>query len=284
MKTLILDANWMIRMNYHAMPRLTTSAGEEVGAICGFVSSLIKIIREQEPDFAIACFDRGEKLKREEMYQLYKADHVKMDDELYQQWPRAFEAVKAFGIERYELPSYEADDLIGTLSKMAEEKGHVVTIYSYDSDMYQLVTDNVTVLTPKSTVSPSVVRGRFGVEPNQVPDYKALTGDSSDNIPRFLGEATSAKLLNAYKTLGGIYEHINEVADMKTKQKLIDNEEAIRLNLLLTTIERSLPVLFPTKRHTIDEDEVIRFLKQMEFRNLLGRFEHWRLKSNVAER
>jgi len=277
-KTLIMDGNWLVRMNYHAMPKLTRSTGEQVGAVNGYVSSIIRMLRDYSPDFCMIAFDRGEKLKRTELYSEYKSDHKPMDDDLYQQWPTVFEATAAFGIERYELPSFEADDLIGTLSKMAEEKGHVVTIYSYDSDMYQLVTDNVTVLTPKSMVNSSVVHARFGVEPNQVPDFKALVGDSSDNIPRFLGEATSAKLLGTYKTLGGIYEHIDEVVDMKVRQKLIDNEEAIRLNLRLTTIERSLPILFPMKRHTIDEDEVIRFLKQMEFRNLLGRFEHWRLK------
>lgn len=278
MKTLILDANWLIRMNYHAMPKLTLSTGEPVGAVHGYVSSLVKMLREHKPDYCMACFDRGEQLKRVELYPKYKADHKPMDEELYQQWPAVFEATKVFGIERYELPGYEADDLIGTLSKMAEEKGHLVTIYSYDADMYQLVTDKVTVLTPKMIVTPSVVEARFKVTPLQVPDYKALIGDPSDNVPRFLGEATAAKLLNAFGSIGGIYEHIGEVVDAKVKQKLVDNEQSILLNLQLTTIERNLPILFPAKPHAFDTDEVIHFLKRMEFRNLLGRFEHWRLK------
>jgi DNA polymerase-1 len=268
------------------MPKLSNSKGEPTAAIHGYVGSLIKILRTYKPDYITACFDRGEQLFRKDLYPEYKADHKPQVEELWAQWNGIYEATAAFNIERYEMRKYEADDLIGTLSKMAEEKGHRVIIYAYDADMFQLVTNNVTVVTPKAEVTPSNVQSRFGILPNQVAEYKALIGDPSDNVPRFFGEKTASFLLTKYGTISGIYNAIKNEGPIvvpmtyvkgDVNKKFLDNEEAIRLNIKLTTIVRNLPILFPEKTHTINDTDVIAFLRKMEFQQMLGRFEHWRM-------
>jgi DNA polymerase-1 len=261
-------------MNYHALPPLTLQTGERVEAVHGFVGSVIKVVREQKPDYCVVCFDRGETLWRRKEYSEYKADHGPMDSELYEQWPIVYEAAKVFGIERYEMPGYEADDLIGTLSRMAEEMGHEVIIYSYDADMYQLVTDNVRVLNPKGFVTPDGVMNKFGLTPSQIPDWKALVGDPSDNVPHLFGEVSSRKLLQQYGTIQGIYDNIKALPKVQV-EKLAKIKDALFLNLRLVTIVRNLPIIFPERLHTIDYNEVLHFLKRMEFRTMLGRFEHY---------
>jgi DNA polymerase-1 len=167
---------------------------------------------------------------------------------------------------------------------MAEVKGHDVLIYAYDADMFQLVTDKCHVVTPKEEVTPATVKSRYGIDPRQITDYKALIGDPSDNIPRFIGEKTASALLCEFGTIDGIYQALSPSFDspvLNIRPNIIsilnENERAIRLNLKLTTIVRNIPIMFSQTSHYLNDERVYAFLKKMEFQQLQGRYAKWRM-------
>ena len=283
MKTLvIIDANSLINRTYYALPPFTNSKGEPTGALYGLANVLLKITNEREIDYMVACFDRPEELKRKQVYKDYKANRSGTDDELVSQLIRAKDLFRVFGVKSFEMPGYEADDLIGTAAKKFASKDLRVIILTGDLDATQLVDDskNIVVESFKKGISEMIVYDehqvieKFGVRADQVTDYKGLVGDSSDNIKGVpgVGPKTAVGLLNEFESIEGIYKNIS---DDKKFNKLRDFEKEAMDSKELATIDCKVPISFGAlsslKMKEIPNDELVEFASEMGFNSLLSR-------------
>jgi len=279
---MLLDGNGLIYRGYFALPPLTTSKGELVNAVFGFCSIVLRGIQDIRPDYLAVAFDLQGPTFRHEQYAEYKATRQRMPDDLRDQFPKVREVVKALRIPVYELAGYEADDLIGTLIVEAEAKGLDTTIVTGDLDMLQIVSDRTRLMTTRSGVEntilydPDRIRERFGLEPHQMIDYKALKGDSTDNIPGVpgVGEKTAAKLIAQFGTLDDLYTRLDEVRPEKLRDKLAEHREQVFRGRDLSTIVRDLPVsldLETARLGDYDRDTVVRLFREYEFRTLIER-------------
>lgn len=251
MKTLLLiDANSLIHRAFHALPPLNAPDGRATQALYGLSSILLKIWRETRPDYAAALFDRPEPTFRKEKFKEYKAHRPKAPDELISQIIEAHTLFEKFGIKTYEAPGFEADDMIATLAtKFGQDKNIKAVILTGDLDTLQIVEDGkIVVRTFKKGVSDikdydeAAVRERYGLEPKQLVDYKALVGDQSDNVPGVpgVGEKTATSLLQKYGTLENIYKNLEK--EPKLGKKLIGTEKEAEFSKSLVVLEKKAPV------------------------------------------
>src|SRR6187401_2466037 len=279
---MLLDGNGLIYRGYFALPPLTTSKGELVNAVFGFCSIVLRGIQDLKPDYVAVAFDLQGPTFRHEQYAEYKATRQRMPDDLRDQFPKVREVVKALRIPVYELPGYEADDVIGTIVVDAEKRGLDTTIVTGDLDMLQLVTDQTRLMTTRSGVEntilydPARIRERYDLVPDQMIDYKALKGDPTDNIPGVpgVGEKTAAKLIREFETLDALYERIDEVKPDKLRDKLVEHHDQVFLGRELSRIVRDLPVtldLDAARLGDYDRDTVVRLFREYEFRTLIER-------------
>jgi DNA polymerase-1 len=282
-ETLVLvDGHSLAYRAYHALPNdLQSPSGELTNASYGFTLMLLSVLEDEDPDYIIVAFDKGPSFRVKE-YEAYKAHREKMPDEMRAQMSRIREIVSAFGIPIAELEDYEADDLLGTLSRQGSEKDLHVMIVTGDRDALQLVSDHVTVLTSGRRFSDTrrydlgKVREKYGLEPQQLIDYKALIGDRSDNIPgvRGVGEKGGKRLLQRYETLDGIYQHLDEITT-RYQNALNKHKEDAYLSLKLGKIICDAPVsldLESAKRNRgYDRSEVMRIMQDLGFRTLFNR-------------
>lgn len=185
----LLDANAYLHRSFHALPLLTNSKGQPVGALFGFTKNLQKILREESPDYVAVCFDSPGPTFRHADFAAYKATRKETDEALKAQLPRAQDLVRAWGLRAAAQEGYEADDLIATLARQAEAAGAEVVIGTSDKDALQLVNDRIRVLNEQKgeLLDSAGVKARFGVDPEQVVDYLALVGDAVDNVPGVKG-------------------------------------------------------------------------------------------------
>src|SRR3989344_1941491 len=256
MKNLILiDANAVIHRAFHALPPLKSPAGIVTNAVYGFSSTLLKMLKDLEPDYIVAAYDLPGPTFRHEAYEKYKIHRAKAPDELYSQIPYTKKVLEAFGIPYYEKESYEADDIIGTATeKFNKEKGLKIIIVTGDLDTLQLVKDKkVVVYTMKKGLSDIViydedmVKERFGLKPGQLTDYKGLKGDPSDNIPGVpgIGDKTASELLKEYGSIENLYKEI-KLPKKKIKEsmvkKLLENEEQAMFSKHLAIMVRDLDI------------------------------------------
>ncbi len=282
-KILLLDSNALIHRSYHALPPLTSPKGEQVNAVFGFASSLLKAIKDEKPDYVIACFDVGgdRGTFRSELYPEYKAHRQASDESLYSQIPRVKEIVEVLNIPLFAQAGFEADDLIGSLAQIAKKKGLQTVIVTGDNDALQLVGDSVSVyslrrgVTDTLTYNRAAVKEKMGVFPEQVVDYKALAGDSSDNIPGApgIGPKTAVDLLNKYENLGGVYQHLDELKD-RTKQILTDNKKLVYLSQELATIKKDIDIDLDLKAADVanfDFSKVVTLFHELDFKSLLAK-------------
>lgn len=245
----LLDGNALIHRAYHALPPLTTKDGETVQAVYGFAMTLLAVLEKFHPEYIAATFDLEGKTFRDDLYADYKATRTAAPDDLYAQIPRVKELVRAFNIPIYEQEGYEADDCVGTLARQAEEEGVHTIIVTGDSDELQLVTPLVKVFMLRKGIKDIVlydeqaVKEKYGFEAKQIPDYKGLAGDSSDNIPGVagVGAKTATTLLQTFGTLENLYAHLDEVKE-SVRQKLTTDKEKAFLSKELGTIHREAPV------------------------------------------
>jgi DNA polymerase-1 len=279
---MVVDGHAVVHRAFHAVRQeLTTSRGELTNAVFGFTAILLKALQTERPDYWAVSFDRSAPTFRHESYAGYKAHRPAMPDPLRAQFARVREVVAAFDIPIYEIDGFEADDVIGTLARQAAVQGVDTLIVTGDLDATQLVTPNVTVLTPRRAADDiylydeAAVRDRYGLRPDQIPDYKGLVGDTSDNIPgvRGVGEKTATKLLQQFETIEGIYEHLEDLPEKQ--QKLLANarEQALE-SKRLATIVTDAPVALDLARCRIveyDRSTVVRLFVDLEFRSLLAR-------------
>jgi DNA polymerase I len=281
---MLLDANGLIYRAYFALYNtpLTTSHGELVNAVFGFWSIVLRGFQDVRPDYVMACFDLAGPTFRHEAFADYKATRRKMPDDLRDQFPKVRELIEAFRIPIYQLEGWEADDLIGTLARQAEARGLETTIVSGDLDMLQLVSDETSVMTTRGGVQqtvvydPAAVFDRYGLRPAQMIDFKALKGDTTDNIPGIpgVGDKTAAKLLIDFGTLDDIYADPERVVPDKLRQKVVEHRDQVLANRELVTIHRDLPVeldLSTAGLGDYDRAEVIRLFREYEFRSLVER-------------
>ncbi len=255
--------------------RWQSSKGEPTAGIYGFARELIRIIEQEKPEYIAVAFDVG-KTFRDEIFPEYKGTREKMPDDLRPQIGRIREMVDAFNIPRLEMEGFEADDVLGSIARIANEQGLGVKIITGDRDLLQLVNERTTVYLAgddQNYITDEDVIKKLGVRPNQVVDYKALVGDKSDNIPGVagVGEKTAITLLEKFQTLDNIYAHIDEVEN-RWKTKLEQNKDKAYLSYNLAKIKTDIDVkldLQHAKADDLDFDAIEDFFKEMEFRTLL---------------
>lgn len=276
----IIDGNSLINRAFYALPLLSNSKGEYSNGVYGFANILIKTILETKPKYIVVALDYGKKTFRNNMYEGYKAKRKPTPDELKSQFPILKEMLKNMGIAYLEKNGFEADDIIGTLSKKFDTKNIIIT---GDKDSLQLIGNNTEVWLTKKGISDiklmneNALMEEYGLLPKQIIDLKSLMGDSSDNIPGVMGigEKTALNLITKYKDLDGVYNHIEELRD-SLKNKLINDKDNAYLSKQLAEIKLDVPLdvtledleyKFPFSKDVYD------FFKQYEFNSLLKKFD-----------
>ena len=257
--------------------RWQTSKGEPTAGIYGFARELVRVLEQEKPEYLAVAFDVG-KTFRDEIFPEYKATREKMPDELRSQIERIREMVDAFHIPRLEMEGFEADDVLGSIAKIAAEQGLGVKIITGDRDLLQLVNERTAVYLAgddQTYITDQDVINKLGVRPDQVVDYKALVGDASDNIPgvKGVGEKTATALLEKFGTLDAIYQNIDQVEN-RWKAKLEANKDAAYMSRDLARIEINLDLKLDLEHAAIkpfDPSKLEAFFKEMEFRTLLSK-------------
>jgi DNA polymerase I len=305
-KLILIDGNAILHRAYHALPPLTTRAGEPINAVYGLVSMLLKIVEDLKPTHLAVCFDRKEPTFRKIEFKDYQAHRPETDKELISQFEKARTVLASMNIEKYEKPGYEADDLIGTIATRAAEnskseflisekitnskfqnsndlKVDEVVIVTGDKDIMQLVDDqkNIKVYLPVKGLSVAVLMGerqvkeKLGVGPKQIPDYKALVGDPSDNykgVPG-IGPKTAVGLLEKFGNFENVYTNLHEIPQ-STREKLIGGRESGELSLKLAKIVRDVEMEFNLenlKKWNIGSPDNIELFEKYGFKTLTGR-------------
>lgn len=285
-KLVIFDGNAIMYRAFHALPPLTTKDKEPINAVYGLISMLINIVENLKPTNIIFCFDEKEKTFRNELLPTYQSQRPDTPSDLIPQFQKARDFLKSVNIPVYSKSGFEADDVIGTLAtEITNKKGIIdeVVIVTGDRDILQLVDDskNIKLFMPIGGLSNGKIFEeketveRLGVKPSQIPDYKALVGDASDNYFGIagIGPKTANTLLEKYKTLDGIYEHIDEIQD-KLKEKLINGKESAYLSYKLATIVRDVPVDFKvddSKDWDLISEKVLKLFSDYGFKTLTAR-------------
>jgi DNA polymerase-1 len=282
-RLLLLDGHSLAYRAFYALPveNFSTTTGQPTNAVYGFTSMLINVLRDEAPTHLAVTFDVSRKTFRSEAFADYKANRAKTPDDFKGQVSLVKEILEALRVTVVEAEGYEADDVIATLTSRAEAEGFDVAICTGDRDAFQLVTDNVTVLYPRKGVSdlmrmtPEAVRERFGLSPTQYPDYAALRGDPSDNLPNIpgVGEKTAAKWVVEYGSLDGLVERVDEVKG-KVGDALRAHLAQVIQNRQLTELVRDVPI--DTQPHDLarepwDRDAVHSVFDALEFRVLRDR-------------
>ncbi|MED1914626.1 5'-3' exonuclease H3TH domain-containing protein, partial [Bacillus thuringiensis] len=251
-------------------------------AVLGFTTMLLKVLEEMKPTHIMVAFDAGKVVFRHSEYAEYKGGRSKTPPELSEQFPLIRELLDAFSIKRFELEGYEADDIIGTLTKQADEQAWKTTVITGDKDMLQLVSEHVSVALTRKGVSeielytPQEIHEKYGLKPLQIIDLKGLMGDSSDNIPGVpgVGEKTALKLLHEYGSVEQVLENIDKVSGKKLQENLRENVDKANMSKALATILREAPVELDVQETGFEGYEGVplsEFFKKMEFKSLLSK-------------
>lgn len=281
-KLVLIDGNSLLFRAFYALPLLHNDKGVYTNAVYGFTNILLNILEEEKPTHMLVAFDAGKTTFRHSTYKEYKGGRQKTPPELSEQFPLTRELLDAFHIKHYELDMYEADDIIGTLSQAGHNEKWAVKVISGDQDLLQLVTDHVTVDLTKKGVSdvesytPSALKEKMELTPEQIIDLKALMGDSSDNIPGVpgVGIKTATKLLKEYETLENVYENLDQISGKKLNENLTTYKEDAFMSRDLATIDLTSPIEI-----TIDDlqyggyeyADIHALFSELDFRKLLER-------------
>lgn len=282
----LIDGHHLMYRAYWAIPRtLKTSSGEQVNTVFGFASMLISILRKEQPQNMIICFDAGEKTFRHQENATYKAGRAETPDDFYTQIPRIMELVDILRLPQVSNAEFEADDYLCAYSRAAEKEGWQSTIVTGDRDAFQLASDKIRIAIPHSGyneaeyLGPDEIYAKYGIRPDQVPAYKGLTGDSSDNLPgvKGIGPKTASELLQKFDTLEAIYENLADIRPAVRAKLEADRESAFfcqRMALLISDIPLK-PSLSNLTLKNIPLAEVLLFLQEMEFTLLQRRLKEF---------
>ena len=284
-KILLIDGNSILNRAFYGLPDLTTKEGLHTNAVLGFLNIILKVIEEEKATHICVAFDVKQKTFRHEMFAEYKGTRKPMPDELREQVPLIKEVLSAMNILTVERPGYEADDILGTLSRRADKEGYGVTVLSGDRDLLQLATENILIKLPKTKAGKTViesylaedVKEAYGVDPVTFIDMKGLMGDTSDNIPGVpgIGEKTASKLLVEYGSLEGVYNNLEAMKKSKMKENLETYKEQAFMSRELATIKLDceLDVDFSnTQINDMYNSESYNIFSRLEFKSLMGRF------------
>src|SRR5690554_6214933 len=276
---LLIDGNSLINRAYYAIPPLTTAGGEPTNGVYGFLLMLFRMLDDYSPDDVYVAFDVSAPTFRHKQYDQYKATRTGMPEDLRPQLGTLKEVLDALGIARLELEGYEADDVLGTTARKAEEAGHRVFIVTGDRDALQLISEQTKVVLTKRgiretlVVDEEVLKEEFSVTPSQVRDLKGLMGDSSDNIPGVpgVGEKTALKLLQQFPTIEEIYANLDQIKG-KLKERLADNRDQAFLSKDLATIRCDVPITVDFEKKLSQDNERLRELfTRLEFSTFMER-------------
>ena len=290
-KLVLIDGNNILNRAFYGImgsKMLMTSDGKYTNAVYGFLSILFKILDELNPEYLVVTFDLKAPTARHKMYEGYKANRKGMPNELAEQMPIIKEILRAMNIAIIEKEGYEADDVMGTLSRYGEKQGLEVVIVSGDRDTFQLATDKTTIKIPRTKAGKTEtedfdrnkVLETYGVEPKQLIEVKGLQGDTSDNIPGIpgIGEKTALNLIKKYETIDNLYKMVEEgTDDLKGKQreKIIDNKDLAYLSRTLGTINLEVPIEDSLEDFTVEEwnkEDVLQIFKELNFNRYIERF------------
>lgn len=285
-KLVLIDGHSILNRAFYGLPDLTNSEGLHTNAIYGFLTIMFKILEEEKPEYLTVAFDVHAPTFRHEMYDAYKGTRKPMAEELRQQVPVIKEVLQAMGVRIIEKPGLEADDLLGTLSKKAEEQGMEVSVISGDRDLLQLATDHVKIRIPKTKKGRTEiedyyaadVKERYQVTPAEFIDLKALMGDTADNIPGVpsIGEKTATKIITEYHSIENAYEHVDELKPPRASKAMKEHWDMAVLSKKLATIEVQADISYDieeAKLGNLYTGEAYTYFQKLQFKNLLSRFD-----------
>ncbi|OGK13997.1 hypothetical protein A3C98_01730 [Candidatus Roizmanbacteria bacterium RIFCSPHIGHO2_02_FULL_37_15] len=278
---LLIDGNAIMHRAFHALPPFKTKDGIPTNVIYGFFSMLHKSIADFHPNFIVVCFDTPKPTFRNKLFKEYQAQRPKISDDFITQIPLVKEALDKAGVTHLEKDGFEADDLIGTITQKFKDNGIKVLILSGDRDIQQLVAKNVYVITPKLGLSDikmydkTEVQKKFGLDPDKIPDLKALMGDPSDNYPgaKGIGPKGAAKLLQEFGSLDKIYSNLEKL-DEKTRIILKKYKKQVSLAKKLAKIDQQVQIKFDINSARFEKfkDDLKNYFLQYEMKSLVNRF------------
>jgi DNA polymerase-1 len=290
-RLVVIDGNALIHRAFHALPSLTSPKGKLVNAVYGFLLVFLKALKDLQPDYVAATFDLAGPTFRDNLYKEYKAKRAKAPDELYEQIPEIKRILNAFDVPIFEKQGFEADDVIGTIAKLAKRKQIAppieTIIITGDLDALRLVDDNTKVYTLKKGIKDTIiyderlVAERYdGLKPEQLTDFRALRGDPSDNIPGVpgIGEKTAIQLLKEYGTLENLYSAVESnnaplVRD-RIQEKLKQAKEQAFFSKTLAEINTNVPVDFNLEKcrsKALNKEKIIKIFQELGFYSLIKR-------------
>lgn len=296
-KIVLIDGNSIAYRAFYALPTsISTSTGVITNAVYGFTSMLLKIIDEINPDTIIVAFDSRTPTFRHELFVAYKAQRKKMPDELASQLSLIKEVLRAMNIGIIEKEGYEADDIIAAIAQKVKDAFNEIIIVTGDKDILQLVCENIKVMAVKKGITNTVlydaneVKEKFGVYPNEIKDYLALMGDSSDNIPGVpgIGPKTAADLIKKFGSIDNLYKNINEIKNEKLVKLLIDNKDEVfatrKLTELLTDVDIDIKEILNKKLEEANINEIEKTFSILEFKTLIERIKKIKVFSKAKEK
>jgi len=285
-KIMVIDGNSLMHRAYYAIRTLTNKKGAHTNAVYGFTNILLKLLEDYKPEYIGVAFDSKAPTFRHNEFKEYKGTRQKTPEELIAQFDLVKELLKRMNIAIYEIDGYEADDILGTFARIAEEEGLYALLVTGDRDALQLVSQNTCVLLNRTRggiseveeFDPQKLKDVYGLTPEQVIDLKGLMGDSSDNIPGVpgVGEKTALNLLAQYSTLENVFEHIDEISGKKLKENLINYREQAILSKKLATIIRDVPIDIKLEDCCFSipkSPELKEFLEELEFNSILKKMD-----------
>ncbi|MEW6585259.1 MAG: DNA polymerase I [Nitrospirota bacterium] len=276
MNLYLIDGNSYVYRAYFAIRGLTNSRGMPTNAIFGFTNMLLKIIRERKPDGLLVSFDSPVPTERHRLFEEYKAHRPEAPGDLVEQFPHIRKIISAMNIPISEIPGYEADDILGVIAKQAESKGVDVFIVTGDKDMLQIVDERIKVYDPMKdrVLDKEYVREKFGVGPERIPEFMALSGDAIDNIPgiKGVGEKTAKDLLSQFESIDDLLNNTGRIKKEKLRQLVAENADIVRLSRKLAALDTSVPVdldMDALRMREPDRSALFSLFKEYEFTSLM---------------
>ncbi len=284
-KFVLIDGHSILNRAFYGVPIFTNSEGLHTNAVFGFLNIMFKIIDSKQPDYMAVAFDVHQPTFRHEMFKDYKGTRKPMMEELREQVPVIKELLQKMNITTVELPGYEADDVIGTLSKKGEKAGMEVDVISGDRDLLQLASDHITICIPKTKKGQTTVeeyntegvRKLYKVTPTEFIDVKALMGDSSDNIPGVpgIGEKGATAIISQFGSIENAYDHADEISNTRNRNALLNNYEMAQMSKTLATINIQSPVEVTPEQCKLEDiytEDALEMIKRLEFKSMIQRF------------
>lgn len=285
-KLVLIDGHSILNRAFYGVPDLTNSEGLHTNAVYGFLNILFKILEEEQADYLTVAFDLKAPTFRHKMYKEYKGTRKPMPEELHQQVPIMKELLKAMGIKTVEKEGYEADDLLGTLAKRAEQEKILVSLVSGDRDLLQLASDTIKIRIPKTKQGKTEIENyntndvidKYHVTPLQIIDLKGLMGDTADNIPGVpgIGEKRATTIVENFGSIENAYSHIEEVTPPKARESLREHYDMAVMSKKLATIDTNAPIDFTFEEAKIEDfytKEAFDLVKRLEFKSILSKFD-----------